>query len=143
MATGASTADLALLLVSASEGPTRQTRRHAMIVSQLGVQRFVIVVNKMDLIEWSHARFDALEAEANTLAAEVGVDDVTIIPVAARSGDNVVTRSQRMDWYHGPTLLELLERVGATGRATSTSFRMPVQWVNRPNGNRGKTVGRG
>jgi sulfate adenylyltransferase large subunit len=133
MATGASTADLALLLVSASEGVTRQTRRHALIVSQLGVRRFVIVVNKMDLIDWSQARFGALEAEANRLAAEVGVDDVTIIPVAARSGDNVVTRSRRMGWYHGPTLLELLERVETGRRAAGTSFRMPVQWVNRPN----------
>jgi len=133
MATGASTADLALLLMSASEGVTRQTRRHALIVSQLGVRRFVIVVNKMDLIDWSLARFEALEEEANKLANEVGVDDVTVIPVAARSGDNVVTRSQRLDWYRGATLLEHLERVETGERAAGTSFRMPVQWVNRPN----------
>jgi sulfate adenylyltransferase large subunit len=133
MATGASTADVALLLVSASEGVTRQTRRHAMIVSMLGVRRFVVVINKMDLVDWSRSRFSALEAEARALAGEVGIDQVVIIPVAARSGDNVVTCSHHMDWYRGPTLLEHLERVEAGRQSGSAVFRMPIQLVNRPN----------
>jgi sulfate adenylyltransferase large subunit len=133
MASGASTANVALLLVSASEGLTRQTRRHALIVSMLGVRRFVIVVNKMDLIGWSQSQFQALEAEVRLLARDICVDEVVVIPVAARSGDNVVIRSKRMDWYQGPTLLEHLEQVETGRRSAVSALRMPIQWVNRPN----------
>src|ERR1700680_3094145 len=104
MATGASTADLALLLVSASDGLTRQTRRHALIVSTLGVRHFVVAVNKMDLIEWSEAKFAALEAQIRAFARDLDVDDIVCIPLSARDGDNVVFRSERMPWYEGPAL---------------------------------------
>jgi sulfate adenylyltransferase large subunit len=135
MATGASTADVALLLVSASEGLTRQTRRHALIASMLGVRRFVVVINKMDLIGWSQLKFRALETEAKLLAAEIGINEIVVVPVAARSGDNVVTRSGRMDWYSGATLLEYLEQVETGSRPGLAALRMPIQLVNRPNSN--------
>ena len=132
MATGASTADLALLLVSASDGLTRQTRRHALIVSTFGVRRFVVAVNKMDLVGWSELRFAAIEAEFRALAKDLGVDDIVFIPLAARDGDNIVFRSQRMRWYHGPALLGYLEEAEIAPRPQGSAFRMPVQWVNRP-----------
>ena len=96
MATGASTADLALILVNAQAGLTRQTRRHSLIVSTLGVRHLVIAVNKMDLVGWSQDTFAAIEAEFRSFAAELGVSDVVCIPMSARDGDNVVARSQRM-----------------------------------------------
>jgi sulfate adenylyltransferase large subunit len=132
MATGASTADLALLLVSASDGLTRQTRRHALIVSTLGVRRFVVAVNKMDLIDWSESKFAAFEAEIRAFLRNLDVNNVAFIPIAARDGDNIVFRSQRMRWYHGPALLEYLEEVEIATRPQTAAFRMPVQWVNRP-----------
>ena len=131
MATGASTADLALLLVSAADGLTRQTRRHALIVSTLGVRRFVVVINKMDLVGWSHSRFAALQAEFRAFARDLQVDDIVFVPVAARDGDNLASRTRRMPWYRGPSLLEYLETVEVTPIRTSP-FRMPVQSVNRP-----------
>jgi sulfate adenylyltransferase large subunit len=132
MATGASTADLALILVNAQAGLTRQTRRHSLIVSTLGVRHLVIAVNKMDLVGWSQDTFAAIEAEFRSFAAELGVSDVVCIPMSARDGDNVVARSQRMDWYRGPTLLEHLEQVEPAASPRGHPFRMPVQLVNRP-----------
>ena len=132
MATGASTADLALILVNAQAGLTRQTRRHSLIVSTLGVRHLVIAVNKMDLVGWSQDAFAAIEAEFRSFAAELGVSDVVCIPMSARDGDNVVARSQRMDWYRGPTLLEHLEQVEPAASPRGQPFRMPVQLVNRP-----------
>jgi sulfate adenylyltransferase large subunit len=132
MATGASTADLALLLVSAADGLTLQTKRHAVIVSTLGVRRFVVAVNKMDLIDWSESRFVAIEAELRALAKSLDVDDIVCIPLSARDGDNVVFRSERMPWYRGPTLLEHLEEVECAAKPPLSPFRMPIQWVNRP-----------
>jgi sulfate adenylyltransferase large subunit len=132
MATGASTADLALLLVSAREGLTQQTKRHALIVAMLGVRRFVVVVNKMDLIDWSQQQFHILESEVRLLAEKIDVDKVAVIPVGARSGDNVVTRSARMEWYQGPTLLDYLEEVEPGRRQGLAALRMPIQFVNRP-----------
>jgi sulfate adenylyltransferase large subunit len=132
MATGASTADLALLLVSATDGLTRQTRRHAIIVSTLGVRRFVIAINKMDLASWSESRFAELQAEFRTFLQELDVDEVTFIPLSAREGENLVCRSQRMRWYQGPSLLEYLETVEVESRLRSAGFRMTVQCVNRP-----------
>jgi sulfate adenylyltransferase large subunit len=133
MATGASTADVALLLVSASEGITRQTRRHALIVSMLGVRHVVVAVNKMDLVSWSQSGFRALESEFRAFTDSLGVDRTVFIPVAARSGDNIIRRSECMNWYRGPTLLEHLERVEVGWRPQRSAFRMPIQWVNRPN----------
>jgi sulfate adenylyltransferase large subunit len=132
MATGASTADLALLLVSATNGLTRQTRRHAIIVSTLGVRRFVVAINKMDLIGWSQVRFAELQAEFRMFMQELDVDEVTFIPLSAREGDNLVYRSERMSWYEGPSLLEYLETVDVEPTREGKGFRMPVQWVNRP-----------
>jgi sulfate adenylyltransferase large subunit len=132
MATGASTADLALLLVSAADGLTRQTRRHAVIVSALGVRRFVVAVNKMDLVGWSESRFAELQAEFRPLLRDLDIDEVTFIPLSARSGDNLVSRSQRVRWYEGPSLLEYLETVDVESKPRSSGFRMPVQCVNRP-----------
>ena len=132
MATGASTADLALILVNAEAGLTRQTRRHSLIVSTLGVRHFVVAVNKMDLVGWSEPVFRKIEAEFKSLARELGVDDVVCIPLSARSGDNVVDRSQAMDWYRGPTLLHHLEEVEIASPAHERPLRMPVQLVNRP-----------
>jgi sulfate adenylyltransferase large subunit len=132
MATGASTADLALLLVSASDGFARQTRRHAIIVSMLGVRRFVVAINKMDLVGWSESRFAELQAEFGAFVRDLDVDEVTFIPLSAGDGENLVDRSQRMPWYHGPSLLEYLETVEIEARPRSPGFRMPVQYVNRP-----------
>jgi sulfate adenylyltransferase large subunit len=131
MATGASTADLALLLVSAADGLTRQTRRHAQIVSTLGVRQFVVVINKMDLVGWSQSRFTAIETEFRDFARDLQVDNIVFVPLAARDGDNITSRSQRMPWYHGPSLLEYLETVEVVP-VRASAFRMPVQWVNRP-----------
>jgi sulfate adenylyltransferase large subunit len=132
MATGASTADLALLLVSAADGLTRQTRRHAVIVSALGVRRFVVAVNKMDLVGWSESRFAELQTEFRPLLRDLDVDEVTFIPLSARHGDNLVSRSQRARWYQGPSLLEYLETVDVESKPRSSPLRMPVQYVNRP-----------
>jgi sulfate adenylyltransferase large subunit len=132
MATGASTADLALLLVSAADGLTRQTRRHAIIVSTLGVRRFVVAINKMDLVGWTESRFSEIETEIREFLARLDIDEVTFIPLSAREGENLVHRSQRVPWYHGPSLLEYLERVPAECAPKGMGFRMPVQCVNRP-----------
>jgi sulfate adenylyltransferase large subunit len=132
MATGASTADLALLLVSAADGLTRQTRRHAIIVSTLGVRRFVVAVNKMDLVGWSQSRFAELEAEFRAFLNDLEADEVTFIPLSARSGENLVRPPQHMPWYRGPSLLEYLESVDIGSRRQADGFRMPVQYVNRP-----------
>src|SRR5215469_12574620 len=111
MATGASTADLALLLVSAADGLTRQTRRHALIVSTLGIRNFVVAVNKMDLIGWSESRFAELQAEFRPFLKELGADEVIFIPLSARDGENLARRSERMPWYQGSSLLEYLDNV--------------------------------
>jgi sulfate adenylyltransferase large subunit len=132
MATGASTADLALLVVSAETGLPQQTRRHLLIVSALGVHQIVVAVNKMDLVGWSRSKFAVLEAEFRGFVSDLDLDEVTFIPVAAASGDNVVSRSEQMDWYRGLSLLEYLEQVQIAPKAYGKAFRMPVQWVNRP-----------
>src|SRR5262249_44646075 len=132
MATGASTADLALILVNAAEGLTGQTRRHSLIVSTLGVRHLVVAVNKMDLVGWSQDSFNRIADEFHAFAADLDIADVTFIPVAARQGDNVVNRSPQMSWYDGPTLLAHLEQVDIAPH-DEQPFRMPIQWVNRPN----------
>jgi bifunctional enzyme CysN/CysC len=129
MATGASTADLALLVVSAESGLTVQTKRHLLIVSALGVRQIVAAVNKMDLIGWSQSDFAKLEAEFRLFVRDLDFDETTFIPVAAASGDNVVSRSEHMDWYRGPTLLDHLGQVPLAPKSRGNAFRMPVQWV--------------
>ena len=131
MATGASHADLAILLIDARHGAKRQTRRHAAICNLVGIRTVVLAVNKMDLIDWSEERFRAIEAEFLSMAAGFGFAQVATIPVAALTGDNVVRRSKEMPWYRGPTLLEHLERIDAATEAADAAFRMPVQLVLR------------
>lgn len=131
MATGASHADLAILLVDARHGVKRQTRRHAAICDLVGIKKVVLAVNKMDLIDWSEADFRAIEAEFLAMAASFGFKQIAAIPVAALTGDNVVRRSSAMPWYRGPTLLDHLERIDVSVKATDAPFRMPVQLVLR------------
>jgi bifunctional enzyme CysN/CysC len=133
MVTGASTADCAVLLVDARKGLLTQTRRHSHIVSLLGLRHIALAVNKLDLVGYSESRFREIEAAFRAFARELGVEDVTCIPLSALRGDNVVARSERMPWYAGPTLLEYLETVEIDEQRLATEpFRMPVQWVNRP-----------
>ncbi|MET0291812.1 MAG: sulfate adenylyltransferase subunit CysN, partial [Steroidobacteraceae bacterium] len=133
MVTGASTTDLAVILVDARKGVLTQTRRHSYIVSLLGIRHAVVAINKMDLVDHSQAVFDAIAAEYREFAARVGLKDITFIPVSALKGDNVTTRSTTMAWYTGPSLLEHLETVDVDHDSRETPFRLPVQWVNRPN----------
>jgi sulfate adenylyltransferase large subunit len=121
-----------LILVDAASGLRAQTRRHALIVSTVGVRHIALVVNKMDKVGWSEQTFRAIEREFRDYAKALDVEKIVCIPVAARSGDNVVERSQNMDWYEGPSVLEYLENVDLTKAVAQQSFRMPVQWVNRP-----------
>ena len=135
MVTGASTADLAVVLVDARKGILPQTKRHSHVAALLGIRQVVLAVNKMDLVGFSPERFAAIEAEYAALAARLGLDGVVAIPLSALDGDNVVNPSARMPWYGGPTLLEHLEAVPVETNArllSSRPFRMPVQWVNRP-----------
>jgi len=132
MATGASTADLALILVNAQSGLTQQTRRHALIAATLGVRHLVVAVNKMDLVEFSQSAFATIERDFRSFADRLGDVSITFIPVSARKGDNVVNRSANMPWYLGPTLLDKLETVDVTPHAANQAFRMAVQLVSRP-----------
>jgi bifunctional enzyme CysN/CysC len=135
MATGASTADLAILLVDASKGVLTQTRRHAVIVSLLGIRDVVLAVNKMDLVGFDEGSFRAIEKDFAEFAARLSIDTVTAIPISARAGDNVSVRSARTPYYSGLTLLELLETITPESRVADGPFRLPVQWVCRPNQN--------
>jgi bifunctional enzyme CysN/CysC len=132
MVTGASTADCAVILLDARSGIVTQTRRHTHLVSVLGIRHVVLAVNKMDLVGYSAERFDGLEREYRDFAAQVGLEEVTCIPVCAVHGDNVVHPSELTPWYGGPALLEHLEQVQTDQeRMESEPLRMPVQWVNR------------
>ncbi len=132
MATGASTADLAIVLLDASKGLLTQTRRHSLIASLMGIRHIVLAVNKADLIGFDQAQFEAIRAAYEAAVAPFGFATLVAIPLAARFGDNVVTRSGRTPWYAGPSLLEYLEAV-ELAPVVDRPFRMPVQWVNRPN----------
>jgi sulfate adenylyltransferase large subunit len=134
MVTGASTADLSVILLDARKGVLEQSKRHAFISALLGIPHVVVAVNKMDLAEYSQARFDELALEFAEFAAKIGGGaDLTYIPMSALEGDNVVDRSEQMPWYEGPTLLELLENVEvAYDHPYDTPARFPVQWVIRP-----------
>ena len=134
MATGASTAQAAVLLVDARKGLLTQTRRHSRIVSMLGIRHVAIAVNKMDLVDWSRAVYDQIAAAYREFAADLGFHTIAAIPLSALEGVNVVGGSAgTMDWYTGPTLLEWLETVEPDDQTHGRSFAMPVQWVNRPN----------
>jgi bifunctional enzyme CysN/CysC len=132
MVTGASTADVAVILVDARKGVLTQTRRHSYLVSLLGIRRVVVAVNKMDLVDWSPDIYDTIREEYLDFAGQIGIDDVTFIPLSALKGDNVVEPSPRTPWYHGPTLIGYLETVPVDDDTAQRPFRMPVQWVNRP-----------
>ena len=130
--TGASTADLAIVLVDARHGVVEQTRRHSLLMSLLGVPHLVICVNKMDLVDHAEARFDEVRDEFTEFAARLDLRDVTFIPISALAGDNVVERSTNMPWYAGPTLLHHLETVYTASDDNLIDVRFPVQYVVRP-----------
>jgi bifunctional enzyme CysN/CysC len=132
MATGASNCDFAVLLVDARQGVLTQTRRHACILSLLGIGKAALAVNKMDLVDFDQARFEAIAEEFGRFAAELGFEQVTAIPVSALKGDNVIAPSAHMHWYHGPTLIGHLETVDVDLVEQARPFRFPVQYVNRP-----------
>ncbi|WP_432284555.1 sulfate adenylyltransferase subunit CysN [Aminobacter sp. BA135] len=133
MATGASTADLAIVLVDARQGVLRQTRRHSIIASLLGIRNIVVAINKIDLVGFDQGVFDRITAEYASFAESLGFKSIVPIPMSARFGDNVTRRSDKMGWYSGPTLIEHLETVVVEEEATDRPFRFPVQYVNRPN----------
>ncbi len=132
MATGASTADLAVILVDARKGVLQQTRRHSYIVSLLGIKHVVLAVNKMDAVGYGHEVFEAIVAEYREFAASLGFEDIVAIPMSALRGDNVTAPSQQTPWYYGPTLMQHLESVEIEEDLQQRPFRMAVQWVNRP-----------
>ncbi|HEX8413703.1 MAG TPA: sulfate adenylyltransferase subunit CysN, partial [Sphingomicrobium sp.] len=133
MATGASTADLAVILIDATKGVITQTRRHSFLVNLLGIPRVVLAINKMDLVDFSQSRFEEIQADYRRFADELGMGEVTAIPLSALQGDNVTAASAAMPWYGGPSLLEHLETVSGREQSVQNGFTMPVQWVNRPN----------
>jgi sulfate adenylyltransferase subunit 1 len=132
MVTAASTAHLAIILVDARKGVLTQTRRHSYIAHLVGIPHLVIAVNKMDLVGWSQEVFERIRAEYLAFAAKLGIRDVRFIPLSALEGDMIVERGDRLDWYAGPTLLEILEAAPAAHTETREAFRFPVQWVCRP-----------
>ena len=140
MATGASTASLAVILVDALNGVLTQTRRHSCICALMGIRHVVLAVNKMDAVGWDKGVFDAILEEYMPFAEEIGLANVYPTPLSALEGDNVMRTSENMPWYTGPTLIDHLEGIDVTGDAGESPFRLPVQWVNRPHsGFRGYT----
>ena len=136
MVTGASTADLALLLVDARKGVLEQTRRHSILANLVGIRRMVLAVTKMDLVDYDQQAFDAITADYRAFADQIGITEWIAIPVSGLSGDNVAARGEATNWYGGPTLLEHLESVPIDSAADDQKpFRMPVQWVSRPDQN--------
>jgi len=134
MVTGASTADLAVILVDARKGVLTQTRRHSYLANLIGIRHIVLAVNKMDLVGYDKAVFDRIVLSYRSFANEIGITRFEAIPISGLAGDNITTRSDKTDWYKGPTLLEHLETVPVDADADAAKpFRMPVQWVNRPN----------
>ncbi|WP_163560409.1 sulfate adenylyltransferase subunit CysN [Halomonas sp. NO4] len=134
MVTGASTADAAILMVDARHGILTQTRRHSFLMSLIGMRHVVVAINKMDLVDYAKTRFDEIVEEYRAFAKQLGLEDITFIPMSALKGDNVIEHGPHMPWYHGPTLMAYLETVEVDEeRLQHAPFRMPVQWVNRPN----------
>nr|WP_179783685.1 GTP-binding protein [Micromonospora jinlongensis] len=132
MVTGASTADLALILVDARKGLVEQSRRHAFLCSLLRVPHLVLCVNKMDLVDWSQEVYERIADEFTAFAAKLDVPDLTVVPISALRGDNIVARSENMPWYEGPSLLHHLERVHIASDRNLVDVRFPVQYVIRP-----------
>ncbi|MBY8827291.1 sulfate adenylyltransferase subunit CysN [Hephaestia mangrovi] len=134
MVTGASTADLAVILIDARKGVLTQTRRHSFLAHLIGIRHVVLAVNKMDLVDYDRARFDAIVADYRAFASEIGIAAFTAIPLSGLRGDNIAQRTAAMPWHDGPTLIEHLETVEVEAEADcARPFRLPVQWVNRPN----------
>ena len=134
MATGASTADVAIMLIDARKGVLTQTRRHSFIVSMIGVKHVVLAINKMDLVDYSQETFEQIEADYRQFAKDaLNLESITAIPVSALCGDNIIDPGGKTPWYDGPCLLEFLETVKVKDALDALPFRMPVQWVNRPN----------
>jgi sulfate adenylyltransferase large subunit len=132
MVTGASTADVAVILVDARQGVIEQTRRHSYIVAMLEVPHVVYAINKMDLVDYAESRYDEISRELDELTTRLGIHDEKAIPISALKGDNVVDRTTAMEWYAGPTLLEHLESIESAGDRNKDDRRFPVQWVVRP-----------
>ena len=133
MVTGASTADLAIILIDARKGVLVQTRRHSYLVSLIGIKKVVLAINKMDLVGYSKDVFERIVEEYKAFAARIGLTDIVAIPISGLKGDNIATASEHTPWYHGPILMAYLETVEIEEDAQSRPFRFPVQWVNRPN----------
>lgn len=134
MVTGASTADLAVILVDARKGILTQTRRHSFLVSLIGIRKVVLAVNKMDLVGFDQAVFDQIVSDYRVFAAQIGLNDVTAIPISGLRGDNIASRSEATPWFDGPVLIDHLETVPLDeARRQQGDLRLPVQWVNRPN----------
>jgi len=132
MVTGASTADLAIVLVDARKGLVEQSRRHAFLVSLLRVPHLVLAVNKMDLVDYDESVYNAIQSEFTTFAAKLDIHDLTVIPMSALKGDNIVSRSENMPWYDGSSLLHHLENVHVASDRNLIDARFPVQYVIRP-----------
>ncbi len=133
MVTGASTADLAVILIDARKGVLVQTRRHSYLVSLLGIRKVVLAINKMDLVDYSKEVFERIVAEYTVFAERIGLTDIVAIPISGLKGDNIATPSDHTPWYHGPILMAYLETVDIEDSTQRQPFRLPVQWVNRPN----------
>ncbi|HET9695182.1 MAG TPA: sulfate adenylyltransferase subunit CysN, partial [Steroidobacteraceae bacterium] len=133
MVTGASTADLAVILIDARKGVLTQTRRHSYLVSLIGIRKIVLAINKMDLVGYSEETFDKIVADYRQFAKQVGLEECVAIPVSGLRGDNITAPSEHTPWYHGPTLMGYLETVEIEDHARQRPLRLPVQWVNRPN----------
>src|SRR5690606_25869601 len=133
MATGASTADLAIVLIDARKGVLTQTRRHSFILSLIGVKHVVLAVNKIDLVGYDEAVFAAIESDYRAFAEDLGFESLVAIPVSALKGDNILAASPNMRWYKGPQLVPHLETIEVASDLTSRPLRFQVQWVNRPN----------
>ncbi len=133
MATGASTADVAVILIDARQGVLKQTRRHSFIASLLGIRHIVVAVNKMDIVGYSQAVFDRIEADYRAFAGKLSFESIVAIPMSALEGDNITTKSANTRWFNGPALLPYLETIEVESGREDLPFRLPVQWVNRPN----------
>ena len=133
MVTGASTADVAVILIDARQGVLTQTRRHSMICSALGIKHVVIAINKMDLVDYQQDVFDNILEDYQAFAEDLQFTQMTAIPMSALKGDNIIERSSHMNWYQGPTLMGFLETVDPRATRINHALRFPVQWVNRPN----------
>ena len=136
MATGASTADVAIILIDAKQGVLTQTRRHSFIVSMVGVKKVLLAVNKLDLVDYSEDIYRQIVSDYSDFAeSALNIESITAVPISALLGDNVVERSENTPWYNGETIMQYLENIEVQNQRKQASFRMPVQWVNRPNPN--------